>query len=122
MNLFNKKENSAGWRTKDLKKLLKEFEGLKKEFAKISQQSKSAIQKVGIIRYNPFSNTGSDLSFSIALLDADNNGIVITSLYSRDGNRVYGKPIKNKTSQYSLSEEEKKAIAQAIQIKEAQLL
>lgn len=104
---------------KDLKEVLKEFEELKKEFKEISKQSKASIQRVGIIRYNPFSNTGSDLSFSIALLDGNNNGIVITSLYSREGNSVYGKPIENGKSEYSLSEEEKKVIASANQIKGA---
>ena len=110
---FNKKENSASWRTKDLKQVLKEFEEIKKEFKKISEESKICIKKVGIVRYNPFSNTGSDQSFSIALLDGDNNGMVITSLYSRDGNRVYAKPVNNAKSEYSLSEEENKAIKKA---------
>lgn len=109
MKLFNKKEKQS----KDLKRVLREFAEIKKEFKKISEQSKACIQKVGIVRYNPFSDTGSNQSFSIALLDSDNNGMVITSLYSRDGNRVYAKPIKNSKSEYSLSEEENKAIKKA---------
>jgi len=113
MNLFNRKEKEE---PKDLKELLKEFQELKEEFKKVSEQSKSAIQKVGIIRYNPFSNTGSDLSFSIALLDGSNNGIVITSLYSQEGNRVYGKAIEKGTSEYSLSDEEKEAIKKATKL------
>ncbi len=102
---------------KNLKEILNQFNGLKKEVGKISEDlenlrkgSKFFVQKVGIIRYNPFSSVGSDQSFSIALLDSNNNGVVISSLFSRDGNRVYGKPIKNGRSEYSLSEEEKKAI------------
>lgn len=117
---FNKKEKSS-WEEKDIKKVLKEFEDLKKEFEKVSlelqkmkEENKMSIQRVGIIRYNPFSNTGSDLSFSIALLDGSNNGIVITSLYSREGNRVYGKDVKNGKSEYSLSGEEEKVIKKAI--------
>ncbi|MBU2545072.1 DUF4446 family protein [Patescibacteria group bacterium] len=109
MKLFNKKEEQP----KDLKQVLKEFKELKEEFKKISEESKTCIKKVGIVRYNPFSNTGSDQSFSIALLDGDNNGMVITSLYSRDGNRVYAKPVNNAKSEYSLSEEENKAIKKA---------
>lgn len=109
MKLFNKKEKQP----KDLKQVLKGFEELKKEFKKISEQNRACIQKVGIVRYNPFSDTGSDQSFSIALLDGDNNGIVITSLYSRDGNRVYAKPLENSASEYSLSSEEKEAIKKA---------
>lgn len=114
--MFFKKDKEP----KDLKQVLKQFSELKNEFKNISQRieqierrSKPAIQKTAIIRYNPFSNVGSDQSFSIALLDADNNGIVITSLYSREGNRVYSKPVKNGKSEYSLSKEEEKVIEQA---------
>jgi len=111
---FNKKQ------PKDVKQVLKQFEELKKEFEEVikridtaENQVKSSIQKIGIVRYNPFSNVGSDQSFSIALLDAENNGIVITSLYSHDGNRVYSKPVKKGASEYSLSNEEVKAINEA---------
>jgi len=107
-NLFKKDEEP-----KDLKEVLKQFEELKKRVEKISQSSKASVQKVGIVRYNPFSNVGGDQSFSIALLDGNNNGIVITSLFSRDGNRVYGKSIENSDSKYSLSKEEKQAIEKA---------
>ena len=106
---------------KDLKEVLKRFEGLEKEVEKISEglenlkkEGKFSIQKMGIIRYNPFSEVGGDQSFSVALLDGNNDGVVITSLYSRDGNRVYGKSIKNGSSEYSLSDEEKKVIDKAI--------
>ena len=91
---------------KKLAKLLKEMEELKKTSA-------FSIQKIGIVRYNPFSGVGSNQSFSAALLDSNNNGIVISSLYTREGNRVYGKPIKNSKSEYFLSEEEKTAIKKA---------
>ena len=105
---------------KNLKEVLEQFDGLKKEVGKISEgfeglrkESKFFVQKVGVIRYNPFSGVGGNQSFSLALLDSNNNGVVITSLLGRDGNRVYGKPIKNGKSEYSLSEEEKKAIEKA---------
>jgi len=105
---------------KDFEEILSQFKNLEKNFEEISQElenlkkeSKFSVQKLGIVRYNPFSEVGSDQSFSIALLDGNNNGVVITSLYSREGNRVYGKPIKNGSSVYSLSKEEKQAIEQA---------
>lgn len=109
--LFRKKEES-----RDLKKALKEFESLKKEVESLREQGISSVQKIGIVRYNPFSNVGGDQSFSIALLDGNNNGIVITSLYGRDGNRTYAKPIEKGNSKYSLSDEEKKAISQALNV------
>ena len=64
------------------------------------------IQKVGVIRYNAFADMGSDLSFAIALLDANENGCVINGIYSRDGSSTYAKPIVNGKSKYMLSAEE----------------
>jgi len=115
-NFFKKKKEP-----KNLKEILSRFEDLKGEVKIISdelenlkKEGKFSIQKTGIVRYNPFSDVGGDQSFSIALLDGNNNGIVFTSLYTKEGNRVYGKPIKDAKSEYSLSEEEKKAIEKAI--------
>ena len=68
------------------------------------------IQKVGVIRYNAFDNVGSDLSFSIALLDNNDDGLVISSLYSRDSSSTYAKPVLSGKSRYALSAEEIKAI------------
>lgn len=95
------------------KNLEKDFEKLSKELENLKKESQFFVQKVGIVRFNPFSEVGGNQSFSIALLDRNDNGIVITSLYTREGNRVYGKPIKAGLSEYSLSEEEKKAIEKA---------
>lgn len=115
--MFFKKDKEP----QNLDQVLKQFQGLKKEVAviskgleKLKKESRFSLKKIALVRYNPFSEVGSDQSFSIALLDEDNNGIVITSLFSRDGNRVYGKAIKNGISQYSLSDEEKKVISSAI--------
>jgi len=95
------------------KNLEKSFEKLSKELENLKEESKLSIQKVGIVRFNPFSEVGSDQSFSIALLDGNNDGIVITSLYAREGNRIYGKSVKASLSKYSLSKEEKSAIEKA---------
>ena len=115
-NLFKKSKKEP----KDLKAILAQFKYLEENFEKISKElenfkkeSKFSIQKVGIIRFNPFSEVGSDQSFSIALLNGNNDGIVITSLYTREENRVYGKPIKAGLSGYHLSAEEKEAIEKA---------
>lgn len=90
-----------------LEKNLGELAGLVQE---MRQKDKKHIQKIGVIRYNPFKDAGGDQSFSVAILDEGNNGVVITGLYGRDGNRIYAKPIKNGNSSYQLSDEEKKAI------------
>lgn len=69
--------------------------------------------RIGIVRFNPFHETGGDQSFSVAFLDDEGNGIVITSLYSRDGTRVYAKPIQNGQSPYPLMDEEVEALRRA---------
>src|SRR5699024_1773229 len=76
-----------------------------------------AIRKVGFIKYNAFDDIGSELSFSIALLDGWENGFVLTSIYGRNGNVIYSKAIKNGTSNTHLSEEEILAINRAIKSK-----
>ncbi len=110
----NKKEPQDLKETLDeLKKLKKQFEDLSQELLDLKSKNRFSLQKVGIVRFNPFNEVGSNQSFSAALLDENNDGLVITSLYAREENRVYGKPIKNGVSEYSLSDEEKRAIEEA---------
>ena len=81
---------------------------------KISKNITTHIQKIGFIRFNPFSQTGGDQSFVLSLLDEKNNGFVLSSLHSRDTTRFYAKTIKNgKGDGYQLSKEEKRAIKSA---------
>ena len=68
------------------------------------------VQKVGIVRYNAFDDVGSDLCFSVALLDNNDDGIVISGLYARDSSTTYAKPIARGKSKYALSAEEIKAL------------
>ena len=68
------------------------------------------VQKIGVVRYNAFDNVGSDLSFSIAFMDNNDDGVVMTSLYSRDSSATYAKPISGGKSKHALSAEEIKAI------------
>ena len=72
------------------------------------------IQKTGIVRFNPFSDIGGNQSFAIALLDEKNNGFVISSLFVKEGNRVYAKAVKQGKSEHLLSGEEIEAIDRAI--------
>lgn len=73
----------------------------------------TAIQKVGIVKYNAFEDTGGKLSFALALLSAENNGIVINSMHNREGCYTYAKEIIRGESFVALSSEEKKAIDEA---------
>ena len=72
------------------------------------------IQKIGMVRYSAFKDTGSDLSFTLAMLDENDDGIVLNGIYSREMSNIYAKPIERGTSKYTLSEEEKEAIKKAI--------
>ena len=90
-------------------------EELIKYCKKIDTDVTSCIQKVGIVRYSAFKDTGSDLSFALALLDQHNDGIVLNGIYSREMSNIYAKPIKNGTSTYTISEEERQAINKAIE-------
>lgn len=73
----------------------------------------SHLQRIGVVRYNAFAATGSDLSFSVALLDGHYNGVVITSIHGRDEARTYAKPVVHGQSSYVLSREELSAIERA---------
>lgn len=72
------------------------------------------IQKIGLLRFNPFKDTGSDQSFILSLIDAKDTGVVITALYSRSGTRWYAKKVVNgKGFEHELSEDEKKSLKMA---------
>jgi hypothetical protein len=73
-----------------------------------------SIQCVGLVRFNPFQETGGDQSFALALLDRKGDGVVVSSLHGRTSTRFYAKPVKNGVSHMSLSEEEIQAIQQAM--------
>lgn len=73
-----------------------------------------SFQKVGFMRFNPFQDTGGDQSFSLALLDNENNGVIISSLYGREGNRVYAKAVDHGIPKQAISGEEKEVLEQAM--------
>lgn len=77
---------------------------------KMREQMKGCVQKVKLKRYNAFTDTGSDLSYSLSLLDENNNGVVLSGIYAREDSRTYAKPIENGKSAYVLSDEEKEVL------------
>lgn len=83
---------------------------LNQEYERLTISNSLASQKIAIIRFNPFGDTGGDQSFSLAVLDAHNSGYVLTSIHGRQGTRVYVKPIDYGQSKYSLSQEEQQAL------------
>lgn len=91
------------------------MEEMDPRIAALESIGRMSVQKVGFTRFNPFKDTGGDNSFMLALLDRDNNGVLVSSLYMRDGMRMYGKAIDRGTSRHPLSEEEKKLLEETIQ-------
>ncbi|MBS3898219.1 MAG: DUF4446 family protein [Dethiobacter sp.] len=73
----------------------------------------TATRGVGVVRFNAFQETGSDLSFAVAFLDAEKNGVVISSIYGREESRTYAKPLEGGQSAYHLGSEEQEAIRKA---------
>ena len=106
----------------DLENYMYRVERVEKQNANILGQINSldkdlegCIQKVGILRYSAFQDTGSDLSFTLALLDEHDDGVVFNGIYSREMSNIYAKPIENGKSKYTLSEEEQEVIKMAIE-------
>ncbi|MGF7186540.1 hypothetical protein GGQ84_002657 [Desulfitispora alkaliphila] len=91
-----------------------QFENMKKQIDQILHKLEFSIQNVAVVRFNAFSDMGSDLSYAIAVLDQKGNGFVLSSLAGRQETRTYCKPIKNCQSQYQLTVEEEQAIERAM--------
>ncbi len=118
------KKLSRGVEVADLKKVLgnifeqesqngKSISNLDKRISYLEEDSKLHIQKIGLVRFNPFRELGGDHSFSLAVLDAEDSGVIITSLHTRDRTRVYMKDIKKGKTSFELSVDEKKALSSA---------
>lgn len=88
-------------------------EKLQKQLDQVKDVQQQEKGRVGILRYNAFADQGSDLSFSIAVVNASQDGVVISGLHSRENTYVYAKPISKGESNYTLTPEERKAIAEA---------
>lgn len=132
---------AAGWFIFDMRKTMKRFlgntgiridedmaHGLIRRIARLEAKSEeldpridllekvsaTSIQKMGFVRFNPFQDTGGDNSFILVLLDRTNTGILLSSLYMREGVRVYAKSIESGKAKHVLSEEEKKILEDTI--------
>ncbi len=98
----------------DIEAAIERVNIINEDLVNVKNQMDKCMQKCNIIRYNAFSDTGSDLSFSIAMLDNFNDGIIITSIYGRNESITYAKPISKGTSKYPLSVEEEMVLNRSI--------
>lgn len=91
-----------------------DIDHLKSYCDKMQRDGLLHVQKIGLLRFNPFKDTGGDQSFILSLTDANDTGVVISGLYSRSGTRWYTKKvISGRGVEHDLSEEEKKALKEA---------
>lgn len=91
-----------------------QFGKLKGSLSQIDKRISACIQKTAIKRYKAFENVGSDLSFSLALLNEKNDGVILTGIYGREESTTYAKPVDSGISRYELSAEEKDVLEEAI--------
>lgn len=99
---------------KDVDLAKKDIEYLKRYSVQLEKEGLLHIQKVGLIRFNPFKDTGGDQSFIVSLIDGKDTGVIISGLYSRSGTRWYAKQVvEGKAVGHELSEEEKQALREA---------
>lgn len=81
-------------------------EEINSKLDEVNNRIDNCVQKVSVVRYKAFDDVGSDLSFSIAILNNNNNGVILTGIYGRNESTTYAKPIDKGLSRYDLSEEE----------------
>lgn len=114
----------GGAKSKSIMKMLahimERYDVIEKDFKRIFEEDKKnkklmrgMVQKMGIVRFNPFADMGGEQSFCIALMDGDDNGALLTYLHSNEGGKIYIKSVKNGEGERKLSEEEEKALQEA---------
>lgn len=89
-------------------------EYVKQMYKSVDERLRECIRKVSVVRYRAFEDVGSDLSYSIAFLDENSNGVIMTGIFGRNESTTYAKPIDNGISRYDLSLEEQQALKNSI--------
>lgn len=98
---------------KNINDLKNSKDKIEKELTEINKKLKKSIRGLETIRFNPFPDQGSNQSFAMGILNEEKDGVVISSLYSRERMSIFAKPIKNGKSEYELTDEEKEALKKA---------
>jgi hypothetical protein len=110
----SEKDNLAGTLNKiqnNLSETKKDLEKVAEEILEEKKKSENYLKKIGMVRFNPYSDTGGQQSFSVSVLDKNNNGIIFSHLFQRQGSRWFAKKVNaGKGDNSDLSEEEQKAI------------
>jgi len=98
----------------EVQRVKEQSTALEVENQKISNLLQQALTRVGMVRFRAFEDMGGDLSYAVAMLDSHNNGVILSSVFGREGSQAYAKPIENGSSTYKLTEEEQQALREAM--------
>jgi len=99
----------------EVTKIRAELVSAQQEIQKLRLELRNKVSSARLVRFNAFNDLGSDLSFSMALIDDEKNGVVLSSIYGREESRTYAKPVQAGLSTYALTEEEMQVISEASQ-------
>src|SRR3989338_3439886 len=106
-------EELMGKINRDLNELIRARAELRNDIETIRAKIRHHVRAIKTVRFNPFKDSGSNQSFATAFLSDEGDGVVISSLYSRDRVGIYAKPLLNHKSEYELTDEEKRAISES---------
>lgn len=98
----------------EVRHVVEENQRLDTENRRMDELLNMAVTRVGMVRFRAFEDMGSDLSYAVALLDAHNNGVVLSSIFGREDSRSYAKPIEDGKSTYPMTQEEEQALKEAM--------
>jgi hypothetical protein len=107
-------EAVLGQHLERVRKVVRDVDGLGSRTTALEQDGRRSLGRVGLVRYNPFEDTGGNQSFALAIVDALGDGFVVSSLHARQGTRVYAKSVAKGTAETALSDEEAAALQQAL--------
>ncbi|MEO8274065.1 MAG: DUF4446 family protein [Chloroflexota bacterium] len=108
-------EAVLGGHIERVRQVVRDVDAVGARTATVERDLQGSFGRVGLVRFNPFEDTGGNQSFALALLDGHGDGFVISSLHSRTGTRLYAKSIAAGASETALSEEESAALRQALE-------
>ena len=97
----------------EIKRMNAVQEGTDKIIKDLNKRLKTSVTGVGVVRFNPFTNSGGNQSFAVALLNEHGNGVIISTLYGREKTSIFAKPIVKFKSEYELTKEEAEALEEA---------
>jgi len=112
-------EAVLGQHLERVRKVVRDVDDIGSRTTSLEQDIRRSLGRVGLVRYNPFEDTGGNQSFALAIVDAAGDGFVVSSLHARQGTRVYAKSVTKGSAEAALSEEESAALQQALATKSA---